>query len=205
MAFQPAPDIAKVTTEYTSEGDTYVNVYHVKNDNGWTTPELENLVGLVYNWADASLVPIMTQDVSLTRIYARDLSTEFAAYAEHAGPFPVVGGVASPKLPGNVTAAVKWITALTGRSKRGRTFHIGLAESQVTGGFLTSGQQTAMSNAYDDLLQAIAADSEPLTLVVLQRVSDGVPLTEAVGEAILTFTIDLAIDSMRKRLPGRGN
>lgn len=204
MAFQPAPGIIKVVMEFAQGGQSAVNIFHVKSDTIIGTGLLEDIVNLFDQWWEDELQDIVSSEVSLVGISARDLSEEFAAFYELGTGLPDTGTVGTPVLPFNCTACVSWRTGLTGRSTRGRTYHVGLHESAAAGGFLTSPAQVSLQAAYSALIPWLPDNNPDLKLVVLSRVQNGVPLAEALAYEILTATVDQALDSQRRRLPGRG-
>lgn len=204
MPFQPAPNVAKVTMTFSQGDEIAQNVYHVETGNSWSVEHLENLAQLFYNWWDEELKALVSTSVALEGIVTRDLTSEFDDEHTSAQAFPLAGTLASPVLPYNVTPVISWRTGLTGRSTRGRTYHVGLSEAQAVGGQLETAAQVALSAAYDDLLSRINADSEPWQLAVLSRVQGGATLAEAIPYGILVGIVDFALDSQRRRLPGRG-
>lgn len=204
MAFQPAPGVAKVTMEYTQFGDTFVNTYHVKTEENWALEFLEGLVAIFWAWFQDEQADSISNTVTLSRIVARDLSTEFAAFLEFSPIAGNVGEKTSPAMPGNVTAVVSWGSGLTGRSTRGRTYVVGLTEEDVTGNELTSGARTAINTDYAQLRNNINGGDINWSMAVLSRVQNGVPLAEAIAYQITSVATDQFIDSMRKRLAGRG-
>jgi len=204
MPFQPAPDIAKVVMTFSQGGQVAQNIYHVHTSNTWTEETLQDLAQLFYNWWDDHIQPICSTAVSLESIVVRDLSEEFGTEVTDTGSYPLPGLLDSPVLPFNSTPVISWRTGLAGRSTRGRTYHVGLSEAQASGGLLETAAQTALLAAYDALRTDIIADSEPWTLRVLSRVQGGTTLPEAIGYEILSTIVDEALDSQRRRLPGRG-
>lgn len=204
MAFQPAPGVARLETVYAIPGGIAENVFHIKTTDDWSAEFLESLCTTFEEWWRAEMKPIQSQDISLTTIKARDLTTEFASYFELPVTTDNDGDIASPVMPGNVTASIKWTTGLTGRSTRGRTYHIGLAESQCAGSEITSGQRTAMLAAYDALEGYLTAEEPGWTMAVLSRVQNGATLPEAIAYEITGMALDVFLDSQRRRLSGRG-
>jgi hypothetical protein len=204
MPFQPAPGVAKVTLTFNQGDQIAQNIFHVKTTEEWGAEFLENLVGVFYTWYQNNLQATQSVDVTLTTIEARDLTTEFAGYNSMTLTTDNTGAIANPVLPYNSTAAVKWTTGLTGRSTRGRTYHVGLSESSATGGELTSAARVALLDAYEQLIEDVSTAEIAWSLAVLSRVQDGVPLANAIAYDILDVACDFALDSQRRRLPGRG-
>lgn len=181
------------------------NVFHVESGGDWTTAALELLADTLVTWAVTELIPNMASTVTLEHVEAKDIGGE----AGEAVVVPCIGtcsgnGTNGPALPNNVTVAVKWLTGLSGRSFRGRTYHIGLTENQVTDNELVPIFDATLSDAYLALLDAIAAADPTWEMVVASFVADGVPRVTGVTTPILDSQIDPVVDSQRRRLPGRG-
>lgn len=189
---------------FSQGGQVAQNIYHVHTGNDWSVEHLENLADLFYAWWTTTMKPLVSSGVALESIVARDLTEEFDDEYAHNGAYPVAGTLASPQVPFNSTTVASWRSGLTGRSTRGRTYHIGLGEAQCVGGLLENAAQVALQGAYEDLMEQISADSEPWQLGVLSRVQDGVPLANALLYPFLSVLMDEALDSQRRRLPGRG-
>jgi len=204
MAFQPAPGVMRAVMEYLVSGQTMVNVLHVHSDEEIGAGSCEDLAAGLVDWWLNNLQPYVSTDVSLVNVIVRDLSTEFGAFFEHPGSLPAAGELASPVMPGNVTPVVSWSSGLTGRSTRGRTYHIGISETQCVGNLLSGAAQIALEAGYVALIEHVQEVNPEWDLVVLSRVQDGVPLAEAIGYGIINAGIDLALDSQRRRLSGRG-
>jgi hypothetical protein len=204
MAFQPATKIIEVRMQFLQLTSFAENIYHVRSEGVVGSGMLEDLAAEFYNWWNSDVKAFVSEDVTLQSIKLRDLTSEFAAFYERSAGLPLDGTLASPVLPFNVTPCVSWGTGLTGRSARGRTYHVGLSEVQALGGLLTDSAHDALLGAYAGLVDRIIDMGQDLNLCVLQRVEDGVPLADAIGRDIITTAIDLALDSQRRRLIGRG-
>jgi hypothetical protein len=189
---------------YSFMGSTMENVFHVKKPDAWSDSELLQLVNIGFTWWVNNLNDYQSDELTLIRVEARDLSTEFAPFATNTPLSGNAGLRESPPMPANVTLAIKWASALTGRSTRGRTYHIGLTEDQVEGQTINDVQRTGLINAYNQLRSDINSFDSTWVLSVLSRVQDGVPLAEAIAYEIASVTADEFIDSMRRRLAGRG-
>lgn len=201
MAFQPCPGIAEVAMHFTWQGEDCYNIFHVDNQAGdeWTSAQLTTLVGEFGTWWGASLAPLQSSTVVLAEIKARDLTSQTGN--EVTGAFGGAGSIGTATLPNNCTIAVKWSTGLAGRSARGRTFHIGLVEAQVSGNSILATPEASLRTAYQALITAIDGAAVG-KLAVLSRQFNGVKRAEGVGIQILTATFtDGFLDSQRRRLP----
>ena len=204
MAFIPVPNTAKVELLYTVAEQVVENVFHVEGPAAWTATTLTQLAQAFASWWSEELGPAQSQDVNALIIKARDLTTEAAPGIEFTGLFTGQGGILSPIMPGNVTLAIKWVTGLIGRSQRGRTFHIGLAESQCAGNRCATGVEAALATIYGTLITRLAQEVVTWALVVVSYVSNGVPRTTGQTTPITNANAEPFIDSQRRRLTGRG-
>lgn len=121
---------------------------------------------------------------------------------EDATGLPLAGTGGSVQLPNNVTLCIKWTTENRGRSFRGRTYHVGLTESQVTDNEVVAVAMGQFTTAYGALLTDLATAGWPL--VIASRYANNQPRITGVATLVTGFSIDPFIDSQRRRLPGRG-
>lgn len=204
MPFQPVPDTASFAIHYDQSGQDVVNVLHVKDTLGWDADKLETVCELIEAWADANLLPLLSNEFGLVRISARDLTTETSYVFEHAVSPPIGGGIAGPAMPNNVAVTVSLRSGLAGRSNRGRNYVAGIAKSSVTQNTIDATLANGLTAAYTQLIEDV--ETPDRYLVIVSRVQNGVVLpvgtTVPVESAIL---VDRVVDSQRRRLPGRGS
>ena len=207
MAFQPVLNTISLFLEYQMPGGARVgNSLNVLDDlAGVTAPRVEGLVTLVNVWAQtASAKGARSNEVGLTRINARDMSVEFGEVVDFLVNPAIVGTVATPAMPANVTLSVKFGTGLAGRSARGRAYHVGIAEGMVSGDFVTNSPATNILAHWTSLRTALIADD--FQLVVVSRQHDGVVLPAGVVRPVTQITlVDQRVDTQRRRLTGEGN
>lgn len=203
MAFQPAPDCARVAVVQTHITSELVNVFHFRRTGQWGLPELNDLVIAV---ATAWVNDIMTHlsgNNALIRVEGRGLRAQNDVSTEYVLPQPVVGGRPGEGLPANVSFCVTHLTGLAGRSNRGRTYFGALAEADTVGDFF----QTARANALRDGLNSVrnAASQAGWTMVVLSRYSGKQLRPQAIPIEVIGFRYrDTIVDSQRRRLSRRG-
>lgn len=202
MAFIPVPLTAQVATRFLWDSQEVANVYHVTNPGGWDGGTLTDVASIFANWWDVELQPGIASSCSLVEVAATDISVAGGRGVLYTTGLPLVGGSADPSLPNSVTVAVKWATGFTGRSYRGRTYHIGLVEPQVTNNTVVSGYVTTLTAAYNALRTSLAA--EGYTLVVASRYADKAPREEGITTPITAASVNPIVDVQRRRLPGRG-
>lgn len=211
--FVPCPEVGEFVIKQILAGQDVFNVLHIKKIGGWTAATLTNMaVALMSAWF-TNMSPIQAGELLYQGITGRDLSTAMGAVVDvpwTPGQHGAAGGGAEP---GNVALAVGHKTGLAGRSARGRTFLGGISEDWANQGKITDGQRVVIQTAFDNLGAAIEAAGGKFG--VLSRYSGytqtppkykKVPIARAEGifNEIISNVADTFVDSMRKRLPGRG-
>lgn len=202
MAFQECPGVARFAMEFLWQGELAVNVYHMWYESAWAEADLSDAALALATWWDTELKPEVSSTVTLETIRARDLTTETGAQLDYTSGLPITGGSATASAPNNCTFAVQWRTAKSGRSYRGRTFHVGLTTTKYSANQLTVPNQSDFEDIYGALPTAISTAG--YTMVVLSRYANGTERPSGTHEAITSCRINRVLDSMRRRLPGRG-
>jgi len=203
MPFQRVPDTAEIIIHETIGGQNCVNTFYAKKDGGYTADDLAVLAAAVDVWWATEILPIQSTQVTYDRTDVRGLDAAID-YEASSSTSAGAGGLGSPALPNNAALAIKRRSANTGRGARGRVF---------IGGLPQSGMDTL--NIVDDVVATTLADGLNMlrdvvdaiswTEVIVHRVAAGVPLPEAVLFTVVEYVVvDKVIDSMRRRLPGRG-
>lgn len=200
MAFQPAPNVVQLVAKYTSWNEIVENVYHYSSGGPVSTATLNNLIDAFINIENTNLKALRPTQTVLTEVSAADLTTASSAFVDRAVNPTIPGTNAGLGCPNNVTIAVAWRTGKRGRSFRGRTFHIGMTETMRTGNTITSGALAAFIAAYSNLLVLGAAPI--FNLGVLSKQQNKVKLDPCIFTPATACTIDVNLDSQRRRLPG---
>jgi hypothetical protein len=204
MAFQAIPNGVEVLLAATLAGQVCNNTLFFTHAGAWGVDEMQALADAVDDAWGSFVSTYMYQDYHYDQTIVTDKRTDTALQAfafANAGS----GGVTGAPVPNNVAISVKRQSAFTGRSARGRVYIPVGAESHLVS---TNVVTDAFAAAATAALQAIsdAADDVDWTAVIVSRVHDGVTLPEAVVYTIVEWiVVDKVIDSMRRRLPGRGD
>ena len=202
MPFVPIPNTAMVELRMTQGEQLIENTFHVEKEGVLTVSDLENIGDAFVAWFDAHR-NLVIGTVTLREVAIRDLTTASSIGIIYGSGLPLAGLLAGSAMPNSTTIAVKWGTGLSGRSFRGRTYHIGLAESQVSNNSIENATVVGLLASYNNLLSLVS--SAGYTMVVASRVSNGSPRTTGVTTPILSASFaDITVDSQRRRLPGRG-
>lgn len=170
-----------------------------------TVPELTTLANLLSNWWTSQARNQISSAVTLREVYVRDLTTIGSpSYTSILGAGTAGLATGGSAFPSNVSLAISFRTAGRGRANRGRNFWVGLRSSMfASANNVTSGVANAIIGYYARFLPAGGHDPTPFRWCVLSRQLDGVPQGRAVP-ITQVLVVDTVVDSMRKRLPGRG-
>jgi hypothetical protein len=201
----PANGVVRLLPQFNYNGEKCNNVLHYKGDSAYTQTDLENLCAAWRAIWDTRFKPIVPATLSLDYITAIDLSPNPIAQVDWTTGMPIIGTDASPSLPNHVTVAVSFRTAQRGRSYRGRAYHVGLTEADVTANTVASAHLTSMQTAYEDIMAVSSGAAVDFwKLHVLSYFSNGSVRQTPVATLVTGIAINPTIDSQRRRLPGRG-
>lgn len=197
------PNIVQVQMIYTCGGELVENVYHAHKDSAWDLTTLGALAAAFVSWETSEAAPLRSEQVSLVRVVATDLTSLTSGRVDTQLVTTVDGGVVSPVLPNNATWAVKQNIGERGRGRNGRTFWIGLAENQVIGNQIDTTVGDSIQSALNALITDVGAAVAGAALGVMHRPPGDPPTGSATFTPTQNFTYtDQLIDSQRDRLPG---
>jgi len=203
MPFQSVPNAVEIIILGLIGGQQTVNTHYGQHTGAYVQADLDELSNAVDAWVAASWLPLMPSNWSYVRTEVRGLTNAIDLISvnnTNAGP----GTAAATPFSNNASIAVKRASSHTGRGARGRIFippptADGLADdNHITDLFAAS-----LTGALDALTAAMATTN--FVAVIVHRVDAGIPLVPAAVFTIAEWVVvDLVIDSMRRRLPGRG-
>jgi len=212
--FVEVPDVAEFSVVQNLSGQNVINIFHIKKDGGWDSASMAAMCVTLISGYNDEYAPHMSDDLRFVIVRARDLSTQFGAVAEVNFPPNSGGDAAIQSAPGNVALCIKHSTGLAGRSFRGRTFLAGLPRTFVENNQVSEAyrdEMVAATDAIDGLINTAGG-----TWGVVSKYSGytqsppkykKVPTPRAVGifTDIINNSADVNVDSMRRRLNGRGS
>jgi hypothetical protein len=201
--FISVENVAEARMQYSTPGGFAENVFHFAKGSEWDIDALQALGAFIVAIYDGQIQSLQGAGVTFNRILLKNLGHSTGPSIEYTDGLPLTGTHASPNLPDNVTLSIKKTGLLSGRSFRGRFYFIGAVEGGVGG--------DTFNGAYaDDIIEAYTAlvsfnlDGDPVKMVVVSYCSEGAWREAGVYTNVLTLSTDYIVDSMRKRLPGRG-
>jgi hypothetical protein len=211
MPFIPVTATVEVELRYLLDDQHIENTLYFELTGTPAADSMLNLLNGVESWWIDNMAPIMPTAVSLVELVATSLSSATGPQVTVAPVGGDLGLVPQEPLPNNCSLAVSFRTALRGRSFRGRNYVPALGEGQVAGNIVSPGVVTALQDAYTQILTMVTTLDEQWDWVVVSRYSgvdsDGKPIPRVAGVTTPVTTVvivDPVIDSMRRRLPGRG-
>lgn len=203
MAFQAVPNAAEITLVGEISGQEVVNTFYATHAGSWGLDDLTTLAATVSTWVTGSWLPHQAMNFNFQRVTCRDLRTPIAVEVDDVSAAGV-GGVSSNASPMNTTLSIKRGSGFTGRGARGRVF----IPPPPLGELLSS---IEINHAFADLLAASlntlreAIELVDWTEVIVSRSGPGSSPAAAVVYTLVEYVIvNYALDSMRRRLAGRG-
>lgn len=200
MPFIPVDETARVTITYSdTAGNEFVNVIHCKSDGFGVTPAaLNDLLDGIDAWLEAYWDVQANNQIRAVRLEALDLTAEDSWYISRT--IDIQGLEVGNAMPPQDTVAISLRSPYSGRSRRGRLYHVGLNEAQQDGGYIDSVTLSALVTLYENLKTNITGVN--WVWGVVSFVSDGVARSEGLFTAISDIIItDNIVDSMDKRKP----
>jgi hypothetical protein len=202
LPYQPCPGVAKVSLVGNLNGEQCVNTLHFGKDGIWSPVELEGLATNILAWYEDNVLPLIGNEFVLERADAVDLTSVTGSTAS----VLVTGGagaVTTGAVPNNVAVAVTFRTAARGRSFRGRNYVPATPRAALASGTrISTTYQGNLAAAYTALLSAPIGSG--VLWGVLTRRAGGAPRAEGFITEVTSCTVDVNLDSQRRRLAGRG-
>jgi len=200
MAFIPVPDVVQCRLNFQDNTGTVAqNVLYVKTSSVPTLADMEDIGGLFHTWALDALMPSVTANWTILGIIMRSMSEEEGIETNYVTGFPIVGSAAGDAAPNNVSYTVTWSTGLVGRSARGRSYGLGVANADVANGkTLTDGARAFFQAKWEAL--RIGLESGGHALQVVSFVDAGVPRTVGRALPVLATNVRFPVATQRRRL-----
>lgn len=204
MAHVLIPNTVKACFRMSRKGQTVCNVIHIDVGGTPNNSILQAVGSVLSTWAEDHLMPNTGSDTTLEVIELRDCTQHNGPGMDYTGGLPIVGSAPGSPLPNNSTVAIKKLSAQSGRSFRGRWFFNGFTDAQVdtsTDEVLTTFRDNLLT-VFNELLTDVATAG--FTAVIASTISGGDPRVTGIVTPWVDSFVNLTLDSMRKRLPGRG-
>lgn len=202
MPVYDVPGLMRLEMHYLFQGEHCMNTFWIKSNINETSPLLEQeLAGTFKNWFSSEVRPLSSSTLVLYEIVVKELRPDGIAILYTDG-LPITGEKTEEALPNNVALAVHWGTGLVGRSRHGRTFHMGLCIDQVTSNHCDVA--SAIQTVYDNLRTALDNITLNVEFSVVSFVAAKAWRRDVLVTPISGVAVESTLDSQRRRLPGRG-
>jgi len=204
MTFIPTVDTARCTLNFSQGSSVGVNVLWFKKSSAISAADLTVLAIDLVNWWDTYGDPTMCDQGQLNSIDVIQQDSSTSPSISYAPASPIAGSATGSAAALNVSIVSSFRTANRGRSSRGRFYSYALSETDTNNNGITigSGLQTALSVMWANLGGFVSPDG--WTHVVVSKQLDLVARTAGLAQPVLSYIIDTALDSQRRRLLGRG-
>lgn len=202
MAFQPVTNGWQVLLNFRQAGQELQNQMYVTKPSGGAEVGLFDVAQAFGDWVGNSWATVASETAILNSIIVTDVTVEAGAQVTFVPIGTLSGDLSVPPLPTGTTITASWRTGLSGRSYRGRTYHIGLVEDQVNGNELAEARRTQIVAAYSTLIADLITLGAPLA--VCSRFTNNAPRAAGILTPINVVIVEPYIDSQRRRLTGRG-
>ena len=205
MAHVPTPNTVRVCLRYTQNGQQTCNVFHVDVGVDPTESTLRDVADVFKLWWDTDMQTAVTAGTTLDAVEVVDVSADDQEGIVDTTGLPLNGTHIGANMPNNVTLCVKLATGLTGRSRRGRKYIVGIPDSVIEGPGqeVTPAYRDAIKAIFESLLANLATAG--FQWVVNSTVTGGIERLTGLNTPITDIAVDDTLDSMRRRLPGRGS
>lgn len=203
--FQSCPGIVQTVIWAKVGTEECLTIMHWRCTTGAMNLAIVNqITGLVqFNWKQHMVVQMpdtyIASEVRGTLLTLPNDLTGTAAFTGGSGQ----GGASLPQLSNNVSLAVQHNTGLSGRSARGRTFWPVFSTGDVVGNDVLQLRIDLILDAFAQMRADLLTSN--LQHVVLSRWTAKALRPVGISFDVTGYTVkDTTVDSMRRRLPGRG-
>jgi hypothetical protein len=175
------------------------NTFHLYRPLGWTYANLIQACEDAYTLWSTWFKPAIPSNISLYNIHGQvyDPNGSPWVYDRSVSP-PLAGTLTGTDNPGNVTVTLSERANLAGRAYRGRVYWPGLVQAHVAADdTLTSTALIMLANVAVQWLAQFPITGGTGALVIFHRLDN-------LFSTVQSIVLEKVVDSMRRRLPGRG-
>lgn len=204
VPYVPVMDTVMVELRQTLLGEKVENTLAFKMDGGFSTMQMTGLCNDLLLWWTNTYRGALSIQLTLRELVCTDLSSQTGPVITVVAPTPNPAGmVVQDSEPGNVSLCVSFRTNFRGRSYRGRNYVAGIPITARVGNTVIPTFVANIQGAYNAIPAAMV--SAPWEWCVVSRFTNGAPRVAGASTPIESaIIVDNNIDSMRRRLAGRG-
>lgn len=199
MAPPNNPNIARVTYQMHRGTRVVENTFHLYKSLGWSEAQLIAALEAAYGLWNTYVKPALTSAIALYNIHGAVYDPTGSPWVADRPVTPELPGTVGGAFePGNCTVTVSERANLAGRAYRGRIYWPGIATSQYSGDdTANSTLLTALANFAVAWLATYPAGGATGQLAIFHR-------NDNLFTPVRSIVLENVLDSMRRRLPGRG-
>lgn len=199
MAPPNNPQVARVTYQMHRGTRTFENTFHVARTGGYTLAQLAAVVDAAYTLWNTYAKPAMPAGVALYNVHGvvYDPTGNPWVYDHPVSP-EVAGTIAGNMAPGNASVTISERANLAGRKYRGRLYWPALPAANVNqDDTINSALIALLANFASNFLATYISATGVGQLAIFHRNTN-------LWSGVASIVLESFLDSMRRRLPGRG-
>jgi len=199
----PATDrLVKAEIRFTWNGQLVENILHFVHTIDPPDPtNMQVLADLLRDQVEGFWFPFMATTCLFREVYVEEYAGGISQSATSLGTG--AGTASGESMPGNATFCLSLRTEFVGRSRRGRFYTIGMAESHQAAGVVTGPYRAGWLGLINNIRTLAAL--EQWGLCVASFVENHLPRPTAQVTLVNNIiAVDDFVDSQRRRLQGRG-
>lgn len=199
MAPPNAPQVARVTYQMHRGTRVFENTFHLARTGGWTLAQLATAVDAAFTLWNTYAKPAMPSGVALYNVHGVVYDPTGSPWVyDHPVSPEVPGTIAGNMAPGNASITVSERANLAGRKYRGRLYWPALPAGNVNQDDTVNGAMISLLATFAlQFITAFANSAGTGQLAIFHRSSN-------TWSAVASIVLESFVDSMRRRLPGRG-
>lgn len=205
MPFQPVGNGAEFVIKGQLLGEEVVTTFPLLGLVGFTQGDLQDYCEAAADAWTTYIKPQLIGSYTFYELVGKGLRTQEDVEATVSFSGGDSGALVGSPMPNNVSLSIARKTGLTGRSNRGRIYWPGFNEADVTNNEISTARAGAIVDALEDFTTAVNSLGT-FSLAIITRYSNNALRPTAIARPITSWSVvDRVVDSMRRRLPGRGN
>lgn len=199
MAPPNNPQVARITYQMHRGTRVFENTFHVARSAGWNLAALATAVDAAYTLWNTYARVAMPSGISLYNVHGVVYDpTGFPYVYDHPVSPEIPGTLTGNIAPGNASVTVSERANLAGRKYRGRLYWPGIPAANVNQDDSVNGAMiTLLATFGTQLLAAFNNGAGTGSLSIFHRNTN-------TYHAVASIVLEAILDSMRRRLPGRG-
>jgi len=205
MAFQSVPYTFQLNQRWVLSGQQCLTTFYASVDPGdYNSGVATDVLTEFRTWVTSELIPVFPAGVVFGNAEIKGLMNAADIFQFSSFNAGDPGGVGTANQPGNVVVSIKRSSGLTGRSERGRVY------IPVPDNGLTTNENAVDATWLDSVVDALNFLRSSLTAAgaveaIVSRFTGGAARATGIAIPVAFYiAVDANVDSMRRRLTGRG-